>query len=114
MNEAIALANLSALSHPMRLRAVRALVARAPNGLTAGEIATSIDASPSKTTFHLNLLSEAGIVSSKRQARHVVYQVEFAALGALLRYLLEDCCGGHPTVRECCASASGDGPGLDC
>lgn len=103
MKEDNALTALSALTHPLRLRAVRHLVQAAPDGLTAGEIATRIEASPSKTSFHLNLLSEAGLVTATRQARHVIYTANFSVMGALMRYLVEDCCGGHPLVRACCS-----------
>lgn len=105
MNEDDALKTLSAITHPLRLRALRRLVQAAPEGLSAGDIAIAIEASPSKTSFHLNMLSEAGLVRSERQSRHIRYRVEFAALGGVLRYLIEDCCGGHPVVRDCCGAS---------
>lgn len=102
MNEQSALAALSALSNASRLRLLKALVQAGPEGLPAGHIAQAIDATPSRTSFHLSALSEAGLIAQTRVARHVFYRVEFEAMGALLGYLLHDCCAGDPRVRACC------------
>lgn len=114
MNEPTALSALSALTHPLRLRTVRHLMRAAPHGLSAGEIATRIDASPSKTSFHLNLLSDAGLITSTRQSRRILYAANLKVLGSLLGYLIEDCCDGHPVVRECCGVLATGGPSRSC
>lgn len=102
MTDSTAVAALSALANDSRLRLIKALVRAGPEGLAAGQIAQAIEATPSRTSFHLAALSEAGLVSQTRVARHVIYRVEFGALGALMGYLLHDCCAGHPKVRACC------------
>ncbi len=103
MDEIQALAAISAMSNRDRLRVVRHLVQAGPAGLSAGDIAASIGASPSRTSFHLNELSDAGLLISDRDARRIFYRVDFAAMGGLLQFLLEDCCQNHPDVRACCA-----------
>ena len=102
MTEDQACAAFLALSNPTRLRIVKALVRASPAGLSAGEIATHIDASPSRASFHLSAIAETGLISVTKQARQRLYQVEFTAAGALMRYFLEECCAGAPAVAACC------------
>ncbi|MEM9197554.1 MAG: metalloregulator ArsR/SmtB family transcription factor [Pseudomonadota bacterium] len=108
MTEAEALASLSTLAHATRLRMLKALVVAAPEGLTAGTLAHAVDATPSRASFHLSKMAEAGLVTFDRAAREVTYRIEFQAIGAVIRYLLQDCCANHPTVRACCAIAPKD------
>lgn len=102
MNEPDALKAFAALSNESRLRLIKVLVEAGAAGLSAGEVAERIDAAPSRASFHLTALSEAGLVRSERESRSVRYFVRFDAMGALVQYLLEDCCGGNSLVRECC------------
>lgn len=102
MKEKDALGAFAALSNESRLSVVKALVEAGPEGLSAGEIAERLGATPSRASFHLATLADAGLVSSQKQSRSVRYSVRFDAMGALVRYLLEDCCGGNATVRACC------------
>lgn len=102
MNEDTAVTALSALANDSRLRLLKALVRAGPDGLPAGQIAIAIEATPSRTSFHLAALTEAGLVNSTRVARNVIYRVDFSSMGALIKYLLHDCCAGDPKVRACC------------
>lgn len=102
MNETEALGAFAALSNESRLRVVKSLVEAGPDGLTAGEIAEQIGATPSRASFHLATLADAGLVSSTKESRSVRYAVRFDAMGGLVRYLLDDCCKGNATVRSCC------------
>ncbi len=102
MDEDSALAALSAISSATRLRILKTLVSAGETGMTAGEIGEKVDAAPSRASFHLSTLSDAGLVTSNRQSRQIIYCVDFKAMGGLVRYLLEDCCDNNPTVRACC------------
>ncbi|MEO0978058.1 MAG: metalloregulator ArsR/SmtB family transcription factor [Pseudomonadota bacterium] len=102
MNETGALAAFASISSATRLRILKRLVEAGSDGLTAGEIAQSVGATPSRTSFHLSNMSDAGLVTSTRHARQITYRIDFAAVGALMRYLLEDCCKNNTTVRACC------------
>ncbi|WP_269580749.1 ArsR/SmtB family transcription factor [Roseibium sp. Sym1] len=106
MTEADALAALSAISSQTRLRILKKLVVAGPDGLTAGEIAADVGATPSRASFHLSNLAEAGLVTSSRQSRQITYRVDFEAMGGLIRFLLEDCCNNNATVRACCQPGS--------
>jgi DNA-binding transcriptional ArsR family regulator len=59
-----------ALCEPTRTQIVRALSA-AP--LSVGELATTLDRSKSATSQHLRVLRDAGIVTSSRRGRGVIY-----------------------------------------
>lgn len=100
LNDNTALTVLVALAQDTRLRAMRALLRSHPEGLAAGRIAKDVDGMPSTMSFHLAQLEQAGLVRSRRQANSVIYTAVPEALGALMRYLLDDCCGGRP---ELCA-----------
>ena len=91
-------AALAALSHAHRLRAVRLLVRNAPGGVSAGDIAAHLRVAPSSLSFHLAHLERAGLIHSRREQRRIVYSADLEAMGRLLAYLTDDCCGGHPEV----------------
>ncbi|CTQ59927.1 ArsR/SmtB family transcription factor [Roseibium album] len=107
MNETDALAAFASISSATRLRILKLLVEAGTNGLSAGEIAAAVGATPSRTSFHLSNMSEAGLVTSSRMARQITYRLDFAVVGALMRYILEDCCKNNPTVRACCVTDGG-------
>lgn len=102
MNELQALGAFGALSQETRLRIVRMLVVAGARGLSAGAIAEAAEVSPSSASFHLKELERVGLVFAKREARSIVYTASYEALGGLVRFLMEDCCRGHP---EICAPA---------
>nr|WP_319383334.1 metalloregulator ArsR/SmtB family transcription factor [uncultured Roseibium sp.] len=110
MNEADALAAFASISSAMRLRILKRLVEAGSSGMSAGDIADAVGATPSRTSFHLSNMSDAGLVTSSRQARQITYRIDFATVGALMRYLLEDCCNNNATVRACCLPDGGCGP----
>lgn len=95
----------AALSQETRLATFQLLVQAAPDGLPAGEIARALDATPSTLSTHLGLLQRAGLISSERRSRQIVYRADFKGVGALIRFLMKDCCKGHPTVRAAAEAA---------
>jgi len=105
MKEKQAIEALSALSHETRLRIVRHLVKKGEEGDSAGAIGTAVDAAPAKITFHISALERAGLVSSERVSRQIVYRIQFDQVGLLLNYLMRDCCNSNSTVMACCGVA---------
>ena len=87
---------LSALAQPTRLEVFRLLVRREPVGLPAGEIARLLAVPHNTMSGHLAILSRAGLVSSQRHSRSIVYRVDLTMVRALVVYLLMDCCAGNP------------------
>lgn len=91
---------LGALAHEGRLQIFRLLVRAGDDGLPAGEIARAVESPASTLSANLNILSGAGLVSSRREGRSIIYRIEFARMRDLLAYLMEDCCQGR---KEVCA-----------
>lgn len=100
LNDDKALTVLSALAQGTRLQVLRALLRSHPVGLAAGRIAAAVAGTPSTMSFHLAQLEQAGLARSRRQATSVIYTAVPEALGELVAYLMEECCGGRP---ELCA-----------
>ena len=107
--------SLAAIAQPIRLRAFRVLVVAGEKGLRAGELAEKLDVAKPTLTFHLKELSHAGLVSSQRDGRSIIYKLEYDAMRTLLDYLTKDCCAGHPELRvsneseinSCCSESNG-------
>ena len=94
-------AALSALAHETRLELFRLLVRRGPDGLSAGVIAERLGIPPSSLTFHLQQLTQAGLITQRRLSRQLIYATDFAAMNAVMAYLTENCCGGEACVPIC-------------
>ena len=75
-----------------------ALVQAGPQGLSAGEIAERLGALQNTMSSHLHKLGRAGIIESRRDGRHIIYNANFESLSELIVYLMEDCCGGSAEV----------------
>ena len=93
-----AVANLSALAHEGRLATFRMLVQAGPDGIAAGEIARRLDAPPNTLSANLKVLTHAGLLTSRRQGRSIIYSARFDQMSQLLGYLMEDCCAGSPEI----------------
>jgi ArsR family transcriptional regulator len=100
MDETQALSAFAALSQETRLQIVRLLVKAGPTGLAAGVIGEAVGASSSKASFHLSHLEQAGLISSRRESRSIIYSAAYPALAGLVGFLMRDCCQGHPEVCE--------------
>ena len=97
-----AVGRLGALAQETRLEVFRLLVRQGPDGVAAGELARSLGTPHNTMSSHLSILSGAGLVTSRRAGRSVIYSVDFKGTRALLAFLLEDCCQGR---RELCRPA---------
>ncbi|MBL4906378.1 MAG: winged helix-turn-helix transcriptional regulator [Sneathiella sp.] len=102
MNESQVIKALSALAQETRLQIIRYLVACGKDGAAAGTIGEEVNSSASRLSFHLNILENAGLVTSKRVSRRIFYSASYEQMGGMIGYLLEDCCGNHPEVTSCC------------
>jgi ArsR family transcriptional regulator, arsenate/arsenite/antimonite-responsive transcriptional repressor len=111
MEKSTVIAALGALAQETRLDIFRLLVQKGPEGLPAGEIGTRLGQPSPTLSFHLNQLRFAGLVSSRRASRSIIYSANFKAMNDLLAYLTENCCGGR---KELCSPASARGCGSEC
>ena len=91
---------LGALAQETRLDIFRLLIQKGPEGIAAGEIGDRLGLPSPTLSFHLNQLRFAGLVTSRRASRSIIYTANFKVMNDLLLYLTENCCGGQP---ELCA-----------
>ena len=93
-----AVEGFDALAHETRLAVFRALVQAGPQGLAAGDIARDLGVVQNTMSNHLQKLQRAGLITSERQGRRIVYRADFDVVGRLIVFLMEDCCGGSAEV----------------
>ncbi len=108
-----ALAALAALGQPSRLAIFRLLMRREPGGLAAGAIAESVGCAHNTLSSHLSILARSGLIRGTRDGRSIVYRADVEGMRALLAFLVNDCCEGHPEIcnladalreTDCCPS----------
>jgi DNA-binding transcriptional ArsR family regulator len=98
MNKTEALEALAALGQETRLDVFRLLIRQGPIGMTAGAVAETLKVAPSTLSPHLAQLERAGLATSWRVDRRIFYAIDIEGTRRLLRYLTEECCGGHPEL----------------
>ena len=91
---------LAALAQEHRLASFRLLVQAGADGMAAGAIAEALGVPASSMSFHLAQLANAGLITSQRHSRSIIYAADYAAMNALMGYLTENCCGGVPCTTE--------------
>jgi predicted transcriptional regulator len=85
---------LGALAQDHRLSLFRLLVQAGGEGMAAGAIANALGVPNSSLSFHLAHLTHAGLIRPERRSRSLIYRADYAAMNALIFYLMENCCGG--------------------
>ena len=83
---------LAALAQDTRLDIFRALVEYQPAGLPAGKIGEMLQLPGATLSFHLSQLKQAGLVTSIREGRSLIYSANTDVVDELAQYLQEDCC----------------------
>ena len=89
---------LGALAQPTRLDVFRLLVTRLPEGLAAGDVARLLDVPQNTMSAHLSILVRAGLLTSERHSRSIVYSADLDGLREVVGFLLKDCCAGRPEI----------------
>jgi ArsR family transcriptional regulator len=84
------------LSSGVRLDIYRLLVRTGPQGLVAGEIASTLTLPATNLSFHLKALTQAQLVSVVQEGRFQRFRANLALMQELIAYLTEECCAGHP------------------
>lgn len=100
MENKAAINALSALAQATRLETFRTLVRHEPDGVPAGELAKMLGVPQNTMSAHLATLARAGLITSERQSRSIIYRANLDGFRDLTLFLLKDCCGGSP---ELCA-----------
>ena len=100
MDNDSAIAVLGGLAQGTRLDTFCLLVRHEPDGLAAGDIARELDIPQNTMSAHLAVLSRAGLVTSQRHSRSIVYRANIDVLRSLTVFLVKDCCEGRPELCE--------------
>jgi DNA-binding transcriptional ArsR family regulator len=103
MDGSSAVAALAALAQEHRLALFRLLVQAGDEGLAAGAIAGALGVPNSSLSFHLAILTRAGLIRRERRHRSILYRADYAVMNGLVGYLLENCCGGAACGSEAAA-----------
>jgi ArsR family transcriptional regulator, arsenate/arsenite/antimonite-responsive transcriptional repressor len=94
MQSSAAVEALGALAQEHRLALFRLLVQAGQEGMPAGAIAEALGVPNSSLSFHLAHLTRARLIQQRRQGRSLIYTADYAAMNALVGYLMENCCQG--------------------
>jgi ArsR family transcriptional regulator len=86
---------LSALAQESRLEIFRLLVRKGPTGMAAGELSNHFEMPPATMSFHLKELSSAGLITSRRESRSIIYAADYSHMEQLLGFLMENCCADN-------------------
>ena len=87
-----ALIAFDALSQETRLRVFRLLVEQGGEGAAAGKLSDTLGIPHNTLSFHLNHMSHAGLILSRRAGRSIIYSANFDFFTGLIRFMVEDCC----------------------
>lgn len=90
----------AALAQATRLEAFRLIVEHQPHGLPAGEVARRLEVPQNTMSTHLAVLMRAGLISSERHGRSIVFRAEMERVRDMASFLVSDCCGGRPELCE--------------
>lgn len=105
MKATAAIDALGALAQEHRLGLFRLLVQAGDKGMAAGAIADALGVPNSSLSFHLAQLRNAGLILQERQHRSLIYRANYAAMNALVGYLMENCCAGADCgIEQACES----------
>jgi ArsR family transcriptional regulator len=88
------------LSHQTRLDVFCFLVRYAPDGVAAGEIGTTLGVVQNTMSAHLGILNRASLIIPERNGRVIKYYADLKHIGALLQFLMQDCCEGTPQICQ--------------
>jgi DNA-binding transcriptional ArsR family regulator len=100
MDTTHALAAFTALSQSTRLDVFRLLVKAGETGMLSGNIGEALNVRQNTMSANLSILHQSGLIRKERNGRTIRYFADFSGVQAFLAFLMEDCCGGNPTVCQ--------------
>ncbi|GAB5469284.1 MAG: metalloregulator ArsR/SmtB family transcription factor [Rhodospirillales bacterium] len=89
---------LTALGHPGRLAVFRLLARRAPEGVRPSDIAEALGLKRNTLSVYVTTLARANLVTAERVGKSVFYRIDLKRTGALIDFLVADCCRGRPEL----------------
>ena len=96
MDKKLATEAFGALAQDTRLAVLRLLVEAGAEGMPAGDIARHLGTPHNTMSSHLAILTRAGLVTSRRESRSVIYAADYGGIRGLIAFMVQDCCKGRP------------------
>lgn len=90
-----AVRTLGALAQESRLEVFRLLVRKGSAGMAAGDLSNHFGLPPATMSFHLKELNNAGLITSRRESRSIIYSANYTHMQTLMGFLLENCCADN-------------------
>lgn len=97
-----ALIALSALSQETRLQLFRLLIQYGKDGCSAGILGEQLAVPHNTLSFHLSHLQQAGLLSSQRKGRNIIYTANVKITESLIKFLMENCCMREEEKKSKC------------
>lgn len=82
----------SSLSQETRLKVLKLLIEYGRDGTVPGIIAEELGIPANTLSFHLSHMSNAGLVTSKKNGRSITYFANTDLIESLIDYLKANCC----------------------
>jgi len=101
MDMSKAITSFSALSQETRLKVFKTLVEYGKSSAAAGVLSKRLGIVQNTLSFHLSYLTHAGLISSRKDGRHIIYKANYKVIENLIGYLQENCCVLEPS-KDCC------------
>ena len=101
-----ALIAFSALSQETRLLVLKLLLEYGKTGVAAGDISKALCIPHNTLSFHLSHLAHAGLVSSRKAGRSIIYSADTDAVESLIDYLKDNCCVREAVASDCALAAA--------
>ncbi|WP_380053837.1 ArsR/SmtB family transcription factor [Falsihalocynthiibacter sp. SS001] len=96
-----AASTFAALGSEQRLEVLRSLVRAGPNGVSIGTLGERSGVTGSTLTHHLKILTQAGLVTQKKQGRSIICAAAaYSEMKKLADYLLRECCADCPDTTH--------------
>ena len=81
-----------ALSHSIRVKIFRKLVARGKSGIGASELCELMDIPPATLSFPMSKLVNGDLVDLRKKGKYVTYTANHKQVSKLIDFLMEKCC----------------------
>ena len=89
---------MAAMGEGGRMGLVGAGGREGPEGVATGEGAEGVGVSAATVSHNLREVSRAGVVSSRRDGRSILYSAAYPVLADLIAFLMRDCCQGRAEI----------------
>ncbi len=82
----------AALANESRLKVFRLLAVSGVDGLAAGEISKKLKITANTLSFHLLLMTQAGLLKKKRKGVSIFYSADLDTVKDTIEFIMNDCC----------------------